>query len=210
MDRLELCRLRVANLGVSGWRLTSDLSGPGGRLRTSISSSSVRPAAQSRGVGRRPDLDRAGEPSFPQVREYYQAKANPPDDSAVREKYKAVIRNEFFPDRGDGKARLSVARKAVADYAKVAGSANGIADVMVYYVETGVEFTVDFGDIDEPFYLSMERMYEAALRHLAKHGLWLQFESRCSRIVNRTSGIGWGFHDTLRDLYEEYADSDGT
>lgn len=147
--------------------------------------------------------------AFPQVREFYQSKVNPADDSAIRERYKSIIQNEFFPNRGFGKARLSVARKAVTDYSKVAAGAEGTADVMLCYVENGVDFTVEFGDIDEAFYLSIERMYEAALKHLVEHGLQEQFEPRCSRIVRRTSGMGWGFHDTLSYLYEEYVGSDG-
>jgi hypothetical protein len=90
------------------------------------------------------------------------------------------------------------------DYKRVASSVEGIADIMLCYVEAGVGFTVDFGDIDEPFYLSMERMYRAALEHLHEHGLLEQFEVRCSWIVEKTSDVGWGFHDTLGDIYEEY------
>jgi hypothetical protein len=38
------------------------------------------------------------------------------------EKYKAIIKKEFFPARGFGEARLSVARKAVMDYKKLSNS----------------------------------------------------------------------------------------
>ena len=139
--------------------------------------------------------------AFPQVREYYQAKISPEKDPSVRNKYKAVIDKEFSYS---GKARLAVARKAVMDYKRVAISAEGVADMMLYYVEAGARYTVDFGDIDEPFYLSMERMYEAALEHLREHGLLGQFEPRCAAIVEKTSNVGWGFHDTLGDMYEQY------
>jgi hypothetical protein len=138
---------------------------------------------------------------FPQVREYYQAKISPEKDPKVRNKYKTIIAREFSYS---GQARLSVARKAVTDYMRVASSVEGIADMMLYYVEAGAGFTIDFGDIDEPFYLSMERMYKAALEHLHEHGLLRQFEPRCVAIVEKTSGVGWGFHDTLGDIYERY------
>ncbi len=146
--------------------------------------------------------------TFPHVREFYQSKVNPADDSPVREKYKKSIRNEFFPDRGFGKARLSVARKAVTDYAKVAASVDGIADVMLWYVESGVEFTADFGDIGEAFYLSMERMYGSVLEHLAKHDLVPEFVTRCWNVVTKSSGVGYGFHDTLHELYDTYVGED--
>jgi len=41
----------------------------------------------------------------------------------VAESYKQTIENEFFPVRGLGKARLSVARKAVNDYKRFKGYA---------------------------------------------------------------------------------------
>jgi hypothetical protein len=142
--------------------------------------------------------------SFPQVEDFYQAKVRPADDAAVRQKYKEIVEHEFFPTRGFGKARLSVARKAVTDYKKVAASEDGVADIMLFYVEVGVRFTTEFGDIDEPFYLSMERMYASVLSHIAKHGLEEQFQPRCAHIVEKTQGMAWGFHDTLSDLYGDH------
>jgi hypothetical protein len=146
--------------------------------------------------------------TFPQVQEYFQAKIWPFDDAAVRDKYKKLIEHEFFPTRGFGRARLSVARKAVTDYKKVAASAEGVADVMLFYVEAGVGYTNEYGDIDEPFYHSMERMYASALENIAKHGLQEQFEPRCARIVESTNKIGWGFHDALSDLYDQHFDEE--
>jgi hypothetical protein len=146
--------------------------------------------------------------SFPQVQDYYQTKVRPADDASVREKYKKIIEQEFFPSRGFGKARLSVARKAVTEYKKVTATVEGVADLMLFYVETGVRFTNTYGDINEPFYRSMERMYASAVEHIVKHGLEEEFEPRCTRIVRDTSGIGWWFHDTLADIYQEHFDID--
>jgi hypothetical protein len=56
-------------------------------------------------------------------KEYYQLKlAGNEGDAQVLEKYKAIIKKEFFPARGFGEARLSVARKAVMDYKKLSNS----------------------------------------------------------------------------------------
>ena len=139
----------------------------------------------------------------PAVKDYYQVKLHPQSELQVAEKYKKIIENEFFPTRGFGKARLSVARKAVNDYKKLTASAASVADIKVFYVEQGVRFTNAYGDIDEPFYNSMESMYATALEWIAKHDLQKEFQSRCKAIVCDTSGIGWGFHDGLNDLYTE-------
>ncbi len=143
------------------------------------------------------------------VKEYYQLKlAGSEGDAQVLEKYKAIIKKEFFPARGFGAARLSVARKAVMDYKKLSNSPEGLADLMLYYVEQGVNFTNEYGDITEAFYSSMESMYEKALQHIVKYRLENQFEEQCRAVVTNTSVIGWGFHDNLGSFYDEYFDED--
>lgn len=138
------------------------------------------------------------------VRDYYQSKLNLGYSAEVAEKYKSIIKHEFFPARGLGRAQLSVARKAVSDYRKVSDSKFGVADVMLYYVEIGVQFTDTYGDIDEAFYNSMESMYERAVKYIVQHSMRGQFEKRCRTIVADTSEMGWGFHDGLSYIYEEH------
>ena len=98
------------------------------------------------------ELDKKYKP----VQEYYQLYLNN-DVEAVLNKYKKQIEYEFYPARGEPKMRLSVARKAVTDAQKLGFPPEAMADLMLFYVETGVEFTNDYGDIDEPFYNSMEK-----------------------------------------------------
>jgi len=102
------------------------------------------------------------------------------------------------------KVRLSVARKAVEEFKQVAGTSILQADLMLYYVEMGVQFTNAYGDINEPFYSSIESMYLSAVKFIVSHGLQPQFQARCQKIVKDTDGIGWGFHDMLSEIYEEH------
>ena len=140
---------------------------------------------------------------FDVVQDYYEAKFNPIETAQLVEKYKIVIRKEFFPERGFGKARRSVARKAINDYKKVSRDPFGVAELMLYFVEMGVRFTNEYGDIDEPFYNSMESMYHKAIQHIFKHELQHHFDDRCREIMHSTGGIGWGFHDTMSEIYYE-------
>lgn len=48
--------------------------------------------------------------SFKDVQAYLQNVVQPADDETVRDRYRQIIKNEFFPARGYGKARLAVAR----------------------------------------------------------------------------------------------------
>src|SRR3972149_6718702 len=56
---------------------------------------------------------------FAAVKEYYEVKLTPEGLQRSFAKYMEIITNEFFPGRGFGKARLSVAKKAITDFGKV-------------------------------------------------------------------------------------------
>ena len=75
---------------------------------------------------------------------------------------------------------------------------------MICYVEVGVRYTNEFGDINENFYSSMEKMFEQALKFIVSNNLSTHFQDRCLDIVEDTANIGWGFHDELSALYARY------
>lgn len=141
---------------------------------------------------------------YAEVKEYYQIKLSSSGNLELCEKYKMKIKNEFFPARGLGKMRLSVARKAVVDFKKMSTDVHCIADVMVYYVEMGVNFTKEYGDINEPFYNSMENMYEDAAKFVTKNKIAINYMNRFRKMVEDTLDMGWGFNETLENIFEEY------
>ncbi|MNX69160.1 hypothetical protein D3C86_1003690 [compost metagenome] len=79
---------------------------------------------------------------------------------------------------------------------------------MLFYVETGVKFTNDFGDINEAFYKSLATTFVDALRIMNKENFLDKFEERVDKIIDDTSGIGWGFHDYLVQVWVEFYPSD--
>ncbi|MGO0307861.1 DUF6155 family protein [Endozoicomonas acroporae] len=143
---------------------------------------------------------------FANVKEFYQASFFN-DDSAVLEKYKKIVRDEYIPSgrRQFPSMRASVARKAISDYKKISCSNAGLADIMLTFVESGVWCTQEYGDIDEPFYCSMESMYESAIKFIVKEDLFYDFDDRLRSILRDTHDMGWGFHDTLSETYDTYA-----
>ena len=50
-----------------------------------------------------------------EAKEYLEYILNPDEKEKMKE-YKAIIRNEFWPKRGDGKCRFSVCKRAIADF----------------------------------------------------------------------------------------------
>ena len=49
-------------------------------------------------------------------------------EAAATCRYKAAIKDEFFPARGYGEGRLSIARKPVTEYKKVSKSPEGLIE----------------------------------------------------------------------------------
>lgn len=139
------------------------------------------------------------------VKNYIHVLLNP--EEAIEELYqksKKQILHEFFPERGYSKMRYSVARKAISEFKNYSKDELRTIDLMIYYVEVGVEFTNTYGDIDERFYESMESMYENVTNKIkGKVDLYNKFKYRLEAIVNKTSGVGWGFQDDLFFMYNE-------
>lgn len=136
---------------------------------------------------------------YKEVKLYYEFSLNP-DSTKKTETVKTTVLHCFYPTRGY-KLRLKDARKAISDFKKLSPDEESLIDVMIYYVECGVQFTNDFGDIDEPFYNSIAGMFRDAGRLCQSVGLHDKFKARAHKIVDDTSGIGWGFHDELNDIF---------
>jgi hypothetical protein len=126
-------------------------------------------------------------------------------EEVVKELYiktKKKIQDEFFPDRGMPKMRLSEAKKAITNFKKIAGDSNQVVDLMLFYVEMGTQFTRAYGDIDSQFYSSMLSMYDKVAEECEKNEeLYSFLEDRLYSCVSMSEGIGWGYHDVLCDIY---------
>lgn len=122
------------------------------------------------------------------------------------------ISRQFYPERGEPKLKLAEAKKAISEFNRLCSNPVRTFDLMIYYVELGVEFTNDYGDIDEPFYNSMESMYQNVvnkIRAAKDPGLYSLYRDRLNAIVVNTDGIGWGFHDQLDGMFFEIAQEFG-
>jgi hypothetical protein len=75
---------------------------------------------------------------------------------------------------------------------------------MLFYVETGVKFTNDYGDINEPFYKSLSTTFVDSLTLMNKKNLLDKLKDRVGKVVDDTSGIGWGFHDYLVQVWVDF------
>ena len=100
---------------------------------------------------------------------------------------------------------VSKAKKAISSYSKAVGDPIGETELMTFFVECGNKFTLDFGDMDEPFYDALNRMYRRAMNKLLSlpEEQRDEFQGRLEAIMTSSSNIGWGYHDMLCDDYYE-------
>ncbi|CEG26389.1 DUF6155 family protein [Bacillus sp. B-jedd] len=135
-------------------------------------------------------------------------------DEATEELYnnaKKAVESGFYTKRGEPTIRLAEAKKAIANFEKLSGDEEKTLDLMLYYVELGVDFTNSFGDIDYTFYNSMVGMYDKVTSKCAmEEEYYHSFASRLKQILYETADIGWGFHEALVDSFSEmgYSDDD--
>jgi len=73
-----------------------------------------------------------------------------PNSKNECEHFKHIIRQEFFPTRGLPKdPSFATCRKAISDFKKMKPLSYDLADLMLFYIETGCEHTMAFGDMWE-------------------------------------------------------------
>lgn len=134
------------------------------------------------------------------VRAFLDYYLNPDEDAALgvcREK----VREAFYPKRGF-LLKLVNGKKAISDFRKLGPSAESMIDLLLTYVETGVD-TREFGDIDEGFYMSLESVFRDAMKIIKKNKLQKKFEVRAESILTRTEGTGWGFYENLVEAHDQ-------
>jgi len=141
----------------------------------------------------------------PQAKEFLTIKFADKDSvEEILEQYKQKVQNEFFPKRGFGRLNLREAKKAISDFKKISKDKIMEIDIMVFYVENCVEFTAEFGDINEKFYNSAESIYGQIIKTVnsCDKTVFDQFAERLKWVADNACK-GWGFQDSMKDMYYE-------
>jgi len=136
------------------------------------------------------------------VKEFFDFYVNP-DESALFDKYRNKVFEAFYPKRGYS-LKLKDGKQAISEFKKLGTSSDLLADLMLFYVETGVKFTNEYGDISESFYSSLESTFLATLKLMKKENLLEKYAERTYKVFSDTEGIGWGFHDYLGDVHSDF------
>lgn len=144
---------------------------------------------------------------FPAVQAYYGMELSP-DTEAIVAEYKQRIKEEYFPKRGFGKASSSASNKVIADFRKIAVHKKDLVDLLLYRAEMMLEFTNDYGDMDEPFYNSLGTSFRKGCELIKKERLESYYRTYCQELVNKARNFGWGMYDELYTYYHECFEED--
>ncbi len=137
-------------------------------------------------------------------KEFFHARFSLSEDPL--ESYKRIIQDAIHPYLEDNETLdIGRAEDAIERYSKAIDDVKGETELMVFFVECGNNFTLSYGDIDDEFYDSVLRMYEKTIQNVTELPTEEQkvFKERLHEIMDSASGIGWGYHDGLRELYYE-------
>ncbi|AKB32903.1 hypothetical protein MSSIH_2213 [Methanosarcina siciliae HI350] len=116
------------------------------------------------------------------------------------EKSRKIIKEEFLTEKRLVKIHYSTVERAINDYSNASGDFVGTLDLMLTYVEEGVQFARIFGIIDDEFYDSVEGMLDRLCELLKtnegqKH--YPLFRERLLKACRDSENIGWGFEDAI-------------
>jgi hypothetical protein len=121
--------------------------------------------------------------------------------------YKAAIDRWLWPDVFKNQnTSVAKAKKAVADYKKAAGTAEGLAELTVFYCERASGFSCEVGMDDETYLSALVRMFEQALKAVVplpqaqRPALW----TRLRVVRDRSRDIGYGVGEDMDALLTEH------
>ena len=140
----------------------------------------------------------------PENRDFLQARLMPDLDRATP--FKKRLRATLNPDAfGKFDYDLAVAKRAIREFSQASSDPEAIADLMIYAVECGNKFTLNCGDINERFYDGLIEIYAAAIKIVLQLPKDVRsiYRRRLEKIMESSSGIGWGYHDGLCDHFDK-------
>lgn len=139
------------------------------------------------------------------VKTFYDFYLNPNNENELLEKCKKAVRKEFDIDNLQRTGlKFSVAKKAISELKELKVSPEILADAMLYLVECTCQFTSEYGDMDESYYIAAWNNYKAALKFIDQNNLLNEFKLRAKQCEQLASNCGYGFSDNLGEVYYLY------
>lgn len=122
--------------------------------------------------------------------------------------FKASISKWISPDLMKGQPiSTSKARKAIADYKKAIGRADGMAELSIFYCEEAIGFLESGGIEDESYFAALIRMYGRSIEFVsslspADRNTYIQ---RLDSLRSRGRNVTWAVEEEFNSLWHAAA-----
>lgn len=97
-----------------------------------------------------------------------------PNFEAELQKAKKAIHKQFFGSI-ESYPSFRECNKVVSSFKKLVSDPQTNAELMLYYVEQGCEFTEEYGDCESEFYTALENNFYKAVKYMSQNGLLPKF-----------------------------------
>lgn len=133
---------------------------------------------------------------------------DPSYEETLFEEYKEKMDKIIHPRRGplDVDFKAGALRSLISEFKKLHPSIQNILKLQMFFVSGALEFTIEYGDIDEPFYDSLCSMYETVATTLKKQNdlkLFQYFQPELEEDIQIARNFGWGVEDYLEEVYQD-------
>jgi hypothetical protein len=129
----------------------------------------------------------------------------------VLKPYKAAIDRWLWPNvLQQQDTSVAKAKKAIADYKKAAGTAEGLAELMVFYCEQAAGFSANVALDDEGYLTALVRMFGQALKGIAAlpPAQRAALRARLDVVRSVCDGMGYGVGEDMDGLLVEHGGDD--
>lgn len=123
------------------------------------------------------------------------------------EPYKKIINRWLWPDMVRGQdTSVSRAKRAITDYRRAIGDAEGVAELMVFYCERAAGFSRDVSHDDAGYFDALIRMFEQALKTVNRFpsGVQRDLIARLERVRHTSREFGYDVADNMEVLLSEF------
>lgn len=122
--------------------------------------------------------------------------------STKTQAFKKIVKKGFGFDKPENFSlgSMACAKQTFEALKENKGSTEELLDLMLFYVECGTQFTINFGDIDEDYYVDLEELFDEIILSIKKHSLLETFKERLNAILHESQDVSCGYGDQISDL----------
>jgi hypothetical protein len=128
------------------------------------------------------------------------------------EKYRRLVADAVYPDPlSRRQISLRDATAAITEYRRSTGDVSGTVDLLLTFIEAGIEQAVDLGYGDDSYFSAIERKLDAVVKSWPdlSPAVRAQAGKRLDWVSKRAQNVGWGYGDYVDDVARALQASNG-